>query len=197
MNVLFIVIHCSATRADRPYGVEQLRRDHKARGFRDIGYHIYVRRNGETIQTRHLDQIGAHAKGFNACSIGVCYEGGLDSSGSPRDTRTFDQRAALAILLQRLKDNYPNAMIVGHRDLILDRQGHLRKEVEEWLNVTQRTQTTSAWHLRKSDIGTVPKACPCFDALTEYAGLMSNAAQSERLRTLYDQSTKEPSNDSV
>lgn len=45
-SVRFIVIHCSATRCDRDYLVEQLLCDHKARGFRTIGYHFYIRRSG-------------------------------------------------------------------------------------------------------------------------------------------------------
>lgn len=43
-SVRFIVIHCSATRCDRDYTVEQLLRDHKVRGFRTIGYHFYIRK---------------------------------------------------------------------------------------------------------------------------------------------------------
>ena len=45
-SVRYIVLHCSATRCDRDYTVEQLLRDHRARGFRTIGYHFYIRRDG-------------------------------------------------------------------------------------------------------------------------------------------------------
>lgn len=75
-SVRFIVIHCSATRCDRDYTVEQLLRDHKVRGFRTIGYHFYIRKNGVVAQHRKLLEVGAHARGFNRCSIGICYEGG-------------------------------------------------------------------------------------------------------------------------
>ena len=80
-SVRFIVIHCSATRCDRDYTVEQLLRDHKARGFRTIGYHFYIRKNGAVTQHRKLLEVGAHARGFNRCSIGICHEGGLDEYG--------------------------------------------------------------------------------------------------------------------
>lgn len=53
-SVRFIVIHCSATQSDRDYTVEQLLRDHKARGFRTIGYHFYIRKNGIVTQHRRL-----------------------------------------------------------------------------------------------------------------------------------------------
>ena len=85
-SVRFIVIHCSATRCDRDYTVEQLLRDHKARGFRTIGYHFYIRKNGAVTQHRKLLEVGAHARGFNRCSIGICHEGGLDEYGNPAKT---------------------------------------------------------------------------------------------------------------
>ena len=112
--VRFLVIHCSATRCTQDYKVEQLLRDHKARGFRTIGYHFYIRRNGEVTQHRQLLEVGAHARGFNRCSIGICYEGGLNTAGIPKDTRTPAQKRAMVKLLRDLRQKYPNALIVGH-----------------------------------------------------------------------------------
>lgn len=116
-SVRFIVIHCSASRADRDYTVEQLLRDHKARGFRTVGYHFYIRRSGVVTQHRRLLEVGAHARGYNRCSIGICYEGGLDRSGNPADTRTPEQKAQLAELLLKLHRLFPHALVVGHCDL--------------------------------------------------------------------------------
>ncbi|MDO4181558.1 MAG: N-acetylmuramoyl-L-alanine amidase [Bacteroidales bacterium] len=115
--VRFIVIHCSATRSDRDYTVEQLLRDHKARGFRTVGYHFYIRKSGVITQHRRLLEVGAHVRGYNRCSIGVCYEGGLDVDGKPADTRTPEQKAQLIGLLLKLRRLFPAALIVGHRDL--------------------------------------------------------------------------------
>ena len=116
-SVRFLIVHCSATRSDHDYTVEQLLRDHKARGFRTIGYHFYIRRNGEWTQHRRLLEVGAHVRGYNRCSIGICYEGGLDSAGHPSDTRTVEQKQALRGLLGRLHTQFPHAFILGHRDL--------------------------------------------------------------------------------
>lgn len=115
--VRFLVIHCSATRYTQDYPVEQLLRDHKARGFRTIGYHFYIRRDGTVTKHRQMLEVGAHARGFNRCSIGICYEGGLDKSGKPADTRTPKQKAQLIELLLKLHRLFPNALVVGHRDL--------------------------------------------------------------------------------
>ena len=111
-----IVVHCSATRCDKPFPVTALIRCHADR-FGFTGYHYYIRRSGYVYQTRHEQLVGAHAKGYNAHSLGVCYEGGLDAKGKSKDTRTEEQKHALWALLKSLKEDYPNAVILGHRDL--------------------------------------------------------------------------------
>ena len=111
-----IVVHCSATRCDRPYPVTALIRDHDKR-FGYTGYHYYITRDGRTYQTRHEQLAGAHAVGYNSHSLGVCYEGGLDANGTAADTRTPKQKNALLALLKRLRAAHPDARIVGHREL--------------------------------------------------------------------------------
>ena len=87
------------------------------RGFRDIGYHFYITRDGEIHRERALEKVGAHCRNHNTHSIGVCYEGGLDANGKPKDTRTLEQKGALLALLRELKRQFPKALVVGHRDL--------------------------------------------------------------------------------
>ena len=116
-SVRWIIVHCSASREDRDYYVEQMLRDHKARGFRTIGYHFYIRKNGEVTQHRHLLEVGAHCKPYNRCSIGICYEGGLDNKGKTKDTRTIAQRGSLVKLLIELKQKFPKAAIRGHNEM--------------------------------------------------------------------------------
>ena len=111
-----IVIHCSATRSDQNFPVTALIRCHADR-FGFTGYHYYITRDGQTYQTRHEQLIGAHAKGYNQRTLGVCYEGGLDPQGKPADTRTAQQKKALLTLLKKLKAEHPQAGILGHRDL--------------------------------------------------------------------------------
>ena len=64
----------------------------------------------------------------------MCYVGGADSNGDPKDTRTETQKEALAKLLSEILDRHDEAVIYGHRDFS-------------------------------------EKACPSFDAKTEYAAL--------------------------
>ena len=82
-----------------------------------IGYHFYIRKSGIVTQHRRLLEVGAHARGFNRCSIGICYEGGVDKQGNPADTRTPQQKTALLELLWKLHRLFPTALVTGHRDL--------------------------------------------------------------------------------
>ena len=116
-SVRFIIIHCSATRETRDYTPEQLKHDHLQRGFIDVGYHYYIRRDGTVTQHRRLNEVGAHCRPFNRCSIGICYEGGLDANGKPKDTRTIPQRGSLVSLLIQLKKQFPKAFIRGHNEM--------------------------------------------------------------------------------
>ncbi|MCD8309707.1 MAG: N-acetylmuramoyl-L-alanine amidase [Prevotellaceae bacterium] len=117
LSVRYLILHCSATRCDQDYTAQQLKRDHKARGFRTVGYHFYVRKDGSVTQHRRLWEVGAHCRPYNRCSIGICYEGGLDEEGQPKDTRTSAQTNTLRHIFASLKTIFPDALICGHRDL--------------------------------------------------------------------------------
>lgn len=116
-QVQYLILHCSATRCDRDYTVKQLHADHKARGFRKIGYHFYIRKDGTMTQHRRLLEVGAHCRPFNRCSIGICYEGGLDEYGKPADTRTPAQKVRMNELVHNLRKLFPRAVVRGHRDM--------------------------------------------------------------------------------
>jgi N-acetylmuramoyl-L-alanine amidase len=155
----YIVVHCTATQADRDYTPEMMLRDHKERGFSTWGYHYYIRKDGQVVALRPAYQVGAHAKGYNSNSIGVCYEGGVRAGGNPSnprdaaDTRTPAQKTAMRVLISGLLRTYRMVAIqpiqvVGHRDLSPDTNGNGVVEPHEWV-----------------------KMCPCFNARTEYADL--------------------------
>ena len=115
-NINKIIVHCSATKEGKAFTANDITRWHKERGFATIGYHYVVLLDGTIQQGRAEMVMGAHCKGYNANSIGVCYIGGLDVNNNPKDTRTEEQKKALLTLLKRLKDDYPKATIHGHRE---------------------------------------------------------------------------------
>lgn len=112
-----IIVHCSATPRGREVKAAEIDRWHRERGFRYIGYHYVVGLDGRIERGRPESETGAHCKGHNARSIGVCYVGGLSSNGKVAlDTRTDEQRVALTELIMELKERYPGARVYGHRD---------------------------------------------------------------------------------
>lgn len=143
-----IVIHCSATRENTDYSPERLESDHKARGFLRAGYNFYIRKSGEIVDLRPLEQIPAHVRGYNKHSIGICYEGGLDASGQAQDTRTEAQKTSLIRLIRHLLTRFPDSRVCGHRDLSEDLNGDGVISPDEW-----------------------SKQCPSFDAIPEYKEL--------------------------
>ena len=115
-EINLIVVHCSATRADRDFTENDLEVCHRHRGFNGAGYHFYIRKNGDIKNTRPLEKPGAHALGYNAYSIGICYEGGLDVRYRPADTRTEWQKHSLRVLIRTLLMDYPGCRVCGHRE---------------------------------------------------------------------------------
>lgn len=109
-----IIVHCSATKEGQDFTTADIKKWHLARGFSDIGYHYVIYRDGSLHTGRNVNISGAHCTNHNSHSIGICYIGGLDRFGKPKDTRTEQQKAALLKLLISLKRLYPMATIYGH-----------------------------------------------------------------------------------
>jgi len=88
-----IILHCSATR----HGVtaKQIKRYHvNDRGWDDCGYHFIIDSKGTINPMRNINRRGAHCKGRNDKSVGICYVGGRDNKGKMHRI-TPKQRKAL------------------------------------------------------------------------------------------------------
>ena len=107
-----IVVHHSAS--SRETTLEQIDSWHRARGWDGVGYHLVVLGDGHIVQGRDLEKKGAHAKGYNQRSIGVCVVG---DNTDPGNEWSFPQKVALRALLDLLRILYPTAEVMGHRDL--------------------------------------------------------------------------------
>jgi len=113
-----IILHCTATPEGRDYTVAQIRDWHvRGNGWKDIGYHFVIYRDGSVHQGRPIEQPGAHCKGYNATSIGIVYVGGCAADGkTPKDTRTPAQNKAMHELVERLQSQFPGATVHCHNE---------------------------------------------------------------------------------
>lgn len=111
-----IIVHCTCTFAQQKVTIEILRKWHKQRGFKDVGYHYLIDIEGNILTGRPVEQVGAHCTDHNAHSIGVAYAGGLGADARPANTLSEKQKVALVQLLTELKERYPEASIHGHSE---------------------------------------------------------------------------------
>ncbi len=116
-----IIVHCSATPPDMNIGANEIRKWHtdpppSGRGWRDIGYHYVIRRNGEVDHGRDENVVGAHCEGHNANSIGICLVGGINKQGDAENNFTPEQFATLKNWLKAIRDDHPGSTIHGHNE---------------------------------------------------------------------------------
>ena len=147
-----IVVHCSATREGQDVRAADIDKWHKERGFACIGYNYVIDLDGTVEAGRPLTRDGAHCntagvsgRAYNKHSIGICYVGGLDKYGRPKDTRTPAQKRALTSLVYKLLTQYPIVEVIGHRDASPDKNKDGRITPNEWI-----------------------KQCPCFEVRKEF-----------------------------
>jgi len=132
-----IVIHCSATPPTMDIGVKEIRSWHvNERKWRDIGYHFVVRRDGEVQLGRPIEMQGAHARGHNKTSVGVCWVGGVDKDMNPENNMTKEQEAELWCTVQNLMLTYGinKDQVVGHRDLPGVTKACPSFDVKQWID---------------------------------------------------------------
>jgi len=148
-NIDTIIVHMSASYADKDYTEEQLAKDHELRGInRPMGYHAYIRKDGRRIKGREMNVVGAHARPENTNSLGVCYEGGIRAGGNyldsndAVDTRTEWQKAEL---LNTIYDWIKKVQEAGGKIKVI--KGH-------------------------NQVKGVTKPCPGFDAMKEYEWIL-------------------------
>lgn len=113
--VKYLTIHCAATPEGRHVSAEQITAWDKAK-FGQTSYHWVIELDGSMHRTLRDDEKGAHVGGVNTGNIGICYVGGVDKKGNPKDTRTDAQKATLRRLVAEYRTAYPGIVVRGHRD---------------------------------------------------------------------------------
>lgn len=111
-----IILHCSATPEGRDIDAATIKRWHvNNNGWSDIGYHYVITLDGTVEQGRPLDKPGAHVKGHNLTTVGVCYVGGM-RDGEPADTMTELQEIAFIELVYSLRKLFGWLPVSGHNE---------------------------------------------------------------------------------
>ena len=142
-----LVIHCSATNPEQDIGFTEINYEHGQNGWESpsgihCGYHYIIRRDGTLEHGRPEEEIGAHVKGHNAYSLGICLVGGVDDTNRAQNNFMRAQFTELTELLEDLRSKYPHTEILGHRDFSPDLNDDGIIESSEWI-----------------------KECPCFNVM--------------------------------
>ena len=143
MNIKKIIIHCSAVGPQQTSSAAQIDAWHRAKGLQMIGYHYVIRRDGTVERGRPEGMVGAHTQGQNKYSIGICYEGGLKEVKPLKSEKVQLKPADTRTPAQKA------ALLKLLRELKV-----------------RYPRATIHGHNEFA-----AKACPCFDAHAEYAGL--------------------------
>lgn len=127
----YLVIHCTATPEGREVSSADIRRWHTSpvseggRGWKQVGYTDLFHLNGgverlvDNNEDANVDpwEITNGAKGYNSVSRHVVYAGGCDAKMQPKDTRTSDQRRAMAKYVKDFHRRFPGVRIIGHNEV--------------------------------------------------------------------------------
>lgn len=138
-----ITIHCSATKPSHDTSAADIDHMHRKRGWRGIGYHWVIRRDGAIEHGRDESETGAHVYGHNKMNLGICLAGGLnEKTGQPEYNFTLEQMDSLRDLISKKCGQYgiKTENVKGHRDYSPDLNGDGFISPNEFY-----------------------KACPCFD----------------------------------
>lgn len=145
-QIKYLVVHCTATPQTATIG--QIKQAWQRIGWRQPGYHYLITPDGVIHKLLEESEVSNGVKGYNSVSLHISYIGGIETRSGKQvavDNRTAAQRISIERLLRELRARYPNAMILGHRDLSPDRNGN--GVVDPWERI---------------------KECPSYDAKIEY-----------------------------
>lgn len=175
LSTKYIILHHRAGDGN----VESIHKQHLAQGYSGIGYHFYIRKDGNIYEGRPLNKQGAHCKGSNYNSVGVCFEGNFET-----EYMTDAQIKAGSELLKYLFELYPQAKVVGHRDMMATVCPGKNFDINKILNYKEKTvkKLESAndiiWELMNgslkvpiSEVGKAVKALDKAKASTEFESL--------------------------
>ena len=140
----YIILHTVAKKGLTE--LDEITQWHIKRGFRTVGYHYYIRKDGQLDFGRDEDEAGAHCieQGMNTKSIGICMEG-----HGNYEPWTTDQIITLRVICLHIMQLYkiPVSNILGHRETgaqkdcpgkLID-MATVRREIETYQRLTNES----------------------------------------------------------
>lgn len=118
-----IIVHATGTPPQVRANMDSIHRAHLNKGIRSergrTGYHFVIERSGEVVRGRELMEEGAHARGYNDRSVGICLIGGAKRKGSGGELvavadYTDAQWAALERVVGEMQTRFPGSITAGH-----------------------------------------------------------------------------------
>lgn len=112
--IRYLVLHTVAVRGSAT--LEDIANYHiNERGWEDVGYHYYIRKDGTIQEGRDDNYVGAHcrASNMNFKSLGICFEGHGDF-----EEWTQEQKKSFRPLCRKLQSKYNilDENVIGHRE---------------------------------------------------------------------------------
>lgn len=126
-----IFYHCTAGPQHQP--TAEIFKYWQSQGWTKSGYHYETEYDGTLVQLMEISEVANGVAGHNARSIHISYKGGIDAKGRAFDNRTELQIATQLAFMMRMKQLFPNAKHLGHRDISVDKNGNGIIESWEWI----------------------------------------------------------------
>ena len=123
-DIKLLIIHCSDTLNSEEFDASKIHQLHLDFGWNGIGYHKVICRDGRIENGRPEYWVGAHVKGKNSCSLGVCLIG--------KDKFTQKQFNSLEKVLKKWIEVYPNSKIIGHSKAVVTKKTCPNFNVKDW-----------------------------------------------------------------
>lgn len=136
-----VILHTSATPGDWHKGKtadqmrDEIRRWHKDKGWRDIGYHRVFAPDGTVAMGRSIYDVGAHVQGHNSGTIGLC----MIPVRTHKGVKTFEtyfteaQRRAVKEYIAELRGLTDIQKVSGHNEYAAKECPGFRVDSAEWL----------------------------------------------------------------
>lgn len=110
-TIKHIFIHC--TGGNQLAMPIDLMKEFAQKGWKNPGYHIVIDFMGRAHLMLPFEKVANGVKGWNLNAIHIAWIGGADG----KDSRTQEQADTMKVIVKLLKEQYPEAKLMGHRDI--------------------------------------------------------------------------------